>query len=142
MLPSLSICSLMHRSDAPEHHRTPSPPKLVAGMSSGDPTTSHSVLWMRGSKGHPLVPSARQTDASSASPACPAVFCGHRRLIAGASDVASSLALMTPLTNPLGHRQRAPPLVKPQPALGLTGISYCVTDVWPPHVRFDPSQPS
>ena len=72
----------------------PEPANLtkMAGMSSGDPTTSHLVLWMRESKGHPLVPSARQADASSASPACPAVSCGRRRLVSGDADVAHLLS--------------------------------------------------
>ena len=51
--------------------------------------------------------------------------------------MALSLATNDALTNPLGHWLWALPLVKPQLALGLTGISSCVTDVWTPHVRFD-----
>ena len=47
------------------------------------------------------------------------------------ADGARLISTNDALINPLGHWLWALPLVKPQLALGLTGISSCVTDVWP-----------
>ena len=118
--------------------RAPAAAASSTPASRAHPVRSFLLRWMRKSTGYAPVVSASPAAACSSSPASSRRSFGRRRPNSGEVDVARLISTNDAI-NTTPQPLTVGPVVGQSP--GQRGISPCVTDVWPPHVRFDPGQP-